>query len=481
MFSGRARADLGVLEAEAYFRAADYRSSADAYAALLRERRADLEPSKLGALMFQRVLAEIRANGDAAKVIDELARDSAFDVENRWQAEWHLARDLQTRGPAAIQQALARVTKLIEQPMPAGATLKPDLRARMAWLQARLALDSGDAEQTVKHVDALLATPLEIEQTLKEQIASMSVLLKAQAEFALGREPAALETLKRLRAAPYDKTEAAISSYLIESEYYETRDNIDEARKTLVKLIDNPAYTNSDYVPDALYRLALLSERLGGQQNLQDAIRRIEDLVVREEKGERDLSPLVFRARLEQGHILRKLNDFAPAQRTYEEIVNKFSQRADVVYAQLALAECHNAQSAADRDNHVHADAAQHLFEQLRDRFDAPLDVRVEAGYNLGKLLERRGKLTEAAKVWWVDVIKPFLLDDPDPMKHGAKRPWWLARTLVDVGDLLQKLDRISEAKDAYLLLLKSGLPNGEAIAKARLAQLGVPTAKSGQ
>jgi hypothetical protein len=117
----------------------------------------------------------------------------------------------------------------------------------------------------------------------------------------------------------------------------------------------------------------------------------------------------------------------------------------------------------------------------LRDRFDAPLDVRVEAGYNLGKILERRGKLSEAAKVWWVDVIKPFLIDDPNPMEHGAKRPWWLARTLAEVGEVLQRLDRIDEATVAYQTLLKSGLPNGEAVARARLQQLGVPVGKSGQ
>jgi hypothetical protein len=481
MFSDEARADLGVLEAEAYFRAEDYRNSADAYAGLLRNLRAGLEPAKMGALMFQRVLAEIRANGDAAKVLDELARDPAFDVENRWQAEWQLARDLQTRGPAAIRQALARVTTLLDGPVPAGAILKPDLRARMGWLQAQLALDSGDTEQAVTRADELLNKLPDLPQRLKEQIASMVMLVKARAEFALKRETDALGTLKKLRET-YVKTDAAASSYLIEADYYTEppRENIDEARKTLVKLTD-PVYKGSDYVPDALFRLALLAEQLGGEQNLREGYRRIEDLVEIENEAKRSLSPMIFRARLEQGNILRKLNELPAALRTYEDAANKFSQRADVVYAQLALAECHNALSAADKESHEHADAAQRLFEQLRDRFDAPLDVRVEAGYNLGKILERRGKLSEAAKVWWVDVIKPFLIDDPNPMEHGAKRPWWLARTLAEVGEVLQRLDRIDEATVAYQTLLKSGLPNGEAVARARLQQLGVPVGKSGQ
>ena len=96
--SPRVRADLGVLEAEASFRAGDYRTAADAYAALLRERPVELEPKRIGELMFQRVLAEIKApSGEPGKVLDELERDPAFDVENRWQAEWNLARALQLK------------------------------------------------------------------------------------------------------------------------------------------------------------------------------------------------------------------------------------------------------------------------------------------------------------------------------------------------------------------------------------------------
>ena len=52
-------------------------------------------------------------------------------------------------------------------------------------------------------------------------------------------------------------------------------------------------------------------------------------------------------ARMKQGDILRKRNDFPAAQQVYEELVNKFPRRPDVVLAQLALAETHNAQSSA--------------------------------------------------------------------------------------------------------------------------------------
>ncbi|MEX2043901.1 MAG: hypothetical protein WD941_01015, partial [Opitutus sp.] len=92
--ASRARLNLGVLEAEASFRAGMqaertelsagagrvyYRNSADAYAAVLRERPADMGGRDAGDLMYQWILAEIRSgSGSAAQVIDELAAEPAF-------------------------------------------------------------------------------------------------------------------------------------------------------------------------------------------------------------------------------------------------------------------------------------------------------------------------------------------------------------------------------------------------------------------
>ena len=229
--------------------------------------------------------------------------------------------------------------------------------------------------------------------------------------------------MNKLRADHPGK-DAAASSYLIESEHYAEQEKIDKARKQLIDLTDNPVYKNSEYVPFALFRLASLAERLGREENLREANKRIEDLVELASRstvaGQADL---LFAARLKQGDIFRKLNDFPAAQRAYEDLVNRYPRRPDVVLAQLALAECHNAQSSSRGDplsaDSSHADSAQLIFEQLRDRVDAPRDVRVEAGYNLGLLLARRGKAEEAVIVWWRDVVHPFLKEE------GGGLPDW--------------------------------------------------------
>ena len=476
----RARADLGVLVAEARFRSGlaqgdqtDFRQAAEAYAAVVRERPAGLDPAKIGALMFQWVLAEIKAGtGEAGKVIDRLARDPAFDLENRWQAEWSLARALQLQGDAGRKEAYARVNALLREPATGEGTLKPELRARMGWLQARLAFENNEPEQAIRLIDALIATPGEIDAGLRAQIASTAVLLKAQAEFALGREPAAIETLQRLRE-DFKQTDAAIWSFIIESEHYAAQDKIDRARTTLIHLTDNEQYKNSSVVPYALYRLALYSERLGRDENLAEAIKRIEDLIAHPAAvGEADL---IFTARMKQGDIFAKRNDFPAAQRAYETLVNNYGRRPDVAIAQLALAKTHNAQSSDDPSG-THGEAARLAFEQLLDRLAAPVDVRIEAGYNLGKLLERRAKLEEAARAWW-RVIDEFMLKEKSVAELGPKRSYWLARTLVDLGEVRQKQGLLDEATAVYKLILEQRLPYTE-VARARLGQLGANAPK---
>jgi len=106
----------------------------------------------------------------------------------------------------------------------------------MIWLQGRLAFDSADAEQALRILERCSRRRSEVEPQLKDEIASTALLLKARAEFPWPRS-VALETLKRLREI-HPKTDAAIFSYLIESEYYTRHEKIDKARTTLISVID---------------------------------------------------------------------------------------------------------------------------------------------------------------------------------------------------------------------------------------------------
>src|SRR5258706_1593830 len=115
----------------------------------------------MGELWLQRVPDKIKPPaGEPGKVLDELERDPAFAVESRWQAEWRLARALQLQGEAGIKEAFARLNLLLRDAPSGASALKPELRARMAWLHARLSFENGEPAETIRLVDTLLKSPL---------------------------------------------------------------------------------------------------------------------------------------------------------------------------------------------------------------------------------------------------------------------------------------------------------------------------------
>lgn len=466
--------ELRVFEAEARFRAQDFRVAADAYAAALRNPPAGVAP---GELMFQRALAFIKANADdkkvdLTKVVDELETDPRFDSTNRWETEWSLARGLMLQ--EKTEAALARVTRLLDASADVNA-VNPELRAKMAWLQMRLSFEAGRFELTLQLVPKLQTMAAGLSAELRTEIESQSALMKAESEFKLDRESAALATLDKLRTE-FPKTDAASNSFLVTAAHYAEpgRDKIQDAQMWLGKLIDSPDYKQSPYVPWALFQLALLSERLGQEKDLRQSNERIEELV----RPDRDppASPdLVFTARLKQGDLLRTLNEYPLAQTAYESLVNnpKYAQRPDVMVAQLRLAECHNAMSSTDVSG-AHADLAQSLFEELLYRVSAPADVRVEAGYNLGKILERRGQFDKARDVWWRDVITPVLIEAKWGDSTRAGTSYWLARTLLDLGTLFEQRENIDDARRVYGLLRDSHL-GFDSVGLDQLQRLGLP------
>jgi tetratricopeptide (TPR) repeat protein len=470
---GPLRGEFDVLVAEAWFRAglrgkasgdlSDFRSAADAYAAALRSHPEGVRP---GVLMFQRVQSEIEAAdlSTALAVMEELSRDPAFDAEDRWKAEWNLARSLEVHG--RISEAYDRVSRLVQTGPHAG--LAAELRARMAWLQARLSFDAKKPDETLKLVDALPAASRGLPPGLATDILSTGALLRAEALFALGRDSDAEETLRKLRA-DFPSTDSTVYSYIVEADRFAQQDKVVDAQRLLTKLADeNP---DSLYAPFALYQAALQAERLGTDKNLTEAYKLLESLVTNPKYASNEL---IFPARMRQGDLLRELNQFPQAQQVYESLVNNAAlDRGDKILAQLALAECHNAQSA---NNPLHASSAVRILEDLVDRVDAPADVRVEAGYNLGVILSRTDT-ARAQAVWWNQVVDPFLVRPGGPQGLGPKGRWWIARTLLDSGTLFEREGRIEEAKHAWLLWIHSGLP-GDSLAQERLARFNLPAPK---
>ncbi|MDB6113132.1 MAG: Anaphase-promoting complex, cyclosome, subunit 3 [Lacunisphaera sp.] len=456
---GRERAELGVLLAEAFFLAEDYKNAADAYDAALHEAPAVVPAGKL---IFQRVLADIRADqlDSAAKQLDEAAANPAFDAVSRWQAEWNLVKEMQVRGAAQAAAAYERVNRLLTS----GAQGVPDdLRIRLMWLRAKLSFDNDKLEEAQAQADELLKLLQQggqFEPVLRTNVTSMALLLKAQALLALKRDAEGFALFEKLRK-DFQATDAAQYSYLVHAGYLTQRGDIAAAQGVLNSFVDNPAYRGSDYAPLALYESALNEERLGLERNLRDAYKKLERLIQDYPRDE-----LVFYARLKQGDLLRKLNDFPAARQIYEDLVNNPVPHPDVLLAQIALANCLYAQST---NSPVNYEGALAIFERLRDLPTAPVDLRAEAGFDWGYALAKRDQAAKAQAVFWA-VANDFLLDASQAAKLGAKGRWWVAKSLLELAKIHEDAGRLDEAQRVYQLIIDQKL-SGQALAQDKLAR----------
>lgn len=448
------RAALRLLAAEASYRAEDYAAAAEMYATVIDAPPPGVVPAEV---MFQAMMAEIAAKqlGKAAEVIDRLAFDPRFDATTRWQAEWNLARELQVAGQGEL--ALARLSRLRAE---SGAEQQPPaLRARLAWLQARLARETGRVEQALELAQALPGQLAQVEETLAREITGLGRLVAAEALFGLDRAEEALAELQKLRV-DLPGSEAALQSFIVEADIRAAAGALVDAQRLLTQFSED--YRDHEFAPYAIYQAALNAERRGENVFFREAYVLLEGLIKTYPTNE-----LIFDARKKQGDLLRRLGDFAAAQRIYELLTNDFSQhrnRSAVLAAQMALADSHRAQAVRDPS---HFESAITILERLRDLADAPTDIRAEAGFKLGDVLATRAP-TEALAAWGA-VANALVVDRTRASELGSQGRYWMGRLLVSMAGLLEQQGRGDEARDTWRLIVERGLP-GFAIARTRIA-----------
>lgn len=435
---------LLLLSAEASFRAMDYQTAAQTYA-----QAAEAPPAgvSIDTIRFQQILSLIEAARyeEAASVLD--LTSAAIGPETRWQAEWNLARALQTSGQ--ITTARQRLSALFSSSGPR----PPALRARLEWLSARLALQAGQAQEALNLARALPDALSDVPAELAVEITGLARLAEAEALFALGDVPAALDALARARQGT---GEAALQSFLLEADFQAASGDLVKAQELLTTFADDHA--DHPYAPVALYQAALHAARRGEERVYRDSYLLLERLLALHPDH-----PLAFHARLQQGDLLRLLNQFPQAQQIYELLINRYSQHPDILSARMALADCHRAQAAFDPS---HFESAITVLERVRDLPDAPAARRAEAGFKLGDMLAARDP-TAGVATW--DATADQLITRITSLDASAR--YWLGRILLRMASTHEQNGDDLEARRRWRLLVDLGLP-GRALAAERLGSI---------
>ncbi|MGE9297074.1 MAG: tetratricopeptide repeat protein [Puniceicoccales bacterium] len=454
----RQRTRVGELIADCLFLKGDYAAAADFYGAVLLESRA---PWMSEMLFYQTVLANALAGRwETAKSLLNTANGYPDTVI--WQSEWNLLDNLRRAGKA--DEARERLQSLLNsaRPLPT----EDALRWRLQWLHARLAYDTGEADVAVadarslaEEIETALSLGIESTPEIAPEVASHLRLLEGQALIRSGEPEAGIAVFEKLRS-DYPGSDPAILSILEEARYFAGKYSLAEAQRRLRELADR--YRDSPHAPAALYEAAIIADRQGLETNRRESLSILRDLIDRYPNH-----PLVFRARLLQGNIARQLGEFGDARVVYETVLREFPDHPEIYLAQLYRA---NTLLARSGDDPALLDEAAAGLESLLDASSVPVDVRVEAGYLLSRIQMQQRNRQRAAETLWL-VFSQFLRDPATAAQLGANGRHWMARCLLDLGDILEQEGDIDDAREVYAQFNLHGLP-GQNLAAARRDKL---------
>ncbi len=456
---------LSVQLADCHFLAGDYEIAATLYANSAKQ---SSDEATRAILKYQHILALISNDRldlaeDILGTLDPLSPDYSV---YRWRAEWNLVSKMKSAG--RIQEAFSRVRDLIK----AGELQSKDhlphaLVMRLRWLEAHLALELGRPSEASQYSDNLLETldavpEGKFKESDHENLFAGALMLKARALLAQNDYEASEPVLAKLRE-DYSKTSFAQRSYLLEASFHYHRDDLVRAQQLNVKLADD--YPDNTMAPLALLEAAQFAEKRGSENFYKEALSLLERLTSQYPSHE-----LVYYARLRQGHLFRKLNQFGNAQQIYANLLNQYPEHPELHLALLSNADCQLAQAG---DDLVRFEVAIKLLERLFLQPDLPPDVSVEAGYKLAFAHRQIGKSPAAQEVLGSNLDR-FLLNPEEKVPQlGARGRYWMSRSILELGNLLEEVSVLDEAKIVYGLIEEKNLP-GRGLANSRINQLGI-------
>ncbi len=440
------RAKLNRLIGDCYFLNRDYNNAVDFYQAAYAR---SIDGAEDEGLFLRLITAEVRAGQleSAMQHIDEADFSGKVTISDRWRAEWNVVHALKSKGQ--LEVALARVSLLLGGDESSAVPTALDIRLR--WLEAYLSFLSGDQEGLSERVTDLLARvesfPVgTFDEAEAKLLITEILLLKAQVLIRLGAANEGVQELERLRVG-YADSSAAQRSYLTEADYHASINDFAAAQETLTTLATT--YPQSVLAPQALFEAAIYCERRGVEFYEQAVL--LHNQIAENYSSD----ALVYSARLKQGDLLRKMNDFAGAQIIYENLINEAPTHPRRYIPELSRVDC---MLALAKNNDEQLSDVVLSLERLMDIPNLPVDFQAEVGFKWGFALMKRD-LPEQAKEVFLLISTSFLLDSEQVVQLGPSGRYWMSRALLSLGRILEASDELVEARRVYRKMVAFNLP----------------------
>ncbi|HAL91911.1 MAG TPA: hypothetical protein DCM68_02665, partial [Verrucomicrobia bacterium] len=160
---------------------------------------------------------------------------------------------------------------------------------------------------------------------------------------------------------------------------------------------------------------------------------------------------------LAQGDVLSELGQFAAAILAFNEVIVKFPQTPEAMIAWGRKGDC---QFTLGQEDPARYEEALLSYRTLLDFAGAPADLRLQAGYKVGRCLEKMNRVP-AALDRYMEVVYSFLQEEQPPAEAAV----WFTRAAFGTAALQENAGRWKEAAGIYRRVADAGVP---AAAEAR-------------
>lgn len=166
---------------------------------------------------------------------------------------------------------------------------------------------------------------------------------------------------------------------------------------------------------------------------------------------------------LAQGDVLSELGQFAAAILAFNEVIVKFPQTPEALVAWGRKGDC---QYTLGQETAARYEEALLSYRTLLDFAGVPTDLRLQAGYKVGRCLEKMGRAA-AALDRYMDVVYAFLQESAPPAEANV----WFTRAAFGAAALQENAGRWPEAARIYGRVAESGVPAATE-ARARMERI---------
>lgn len=162
-------------------------------------------------------------------------------------------------------------------------------------------------------------------------------------------------------------------------------------------------------------------------------------------------SPRIAETLLAQGDVLSELGQFAAAILAFNEVIVKFPQRPEAMIAWGRKGDC---QYTLGQENSARYEEALLSYRTLLDFAGAPVDLRLQAGYKIGRCLEKMGR-SAAALDRYMEGVYSFLQEVQPPVEATV----WFTRAAFGAAALQERTGNWKQAFGIYGRVADSGVP----------------------